>query len=48
MATAAFLIGAALVTSGAALVFLPAGFVVGGLALMLGAVFYVRGSRGEA
>jgi hypothetical protein len=40
-----FLVGVALVTAGAALIFVPAGFLVAGGSLMAVAWFYVRGSR---
>lgn len=40
-----FLLGVALLTAGAGLVYVPAGFIVAGSALMAGAWFYVRGGR---
>jgi hypothetical protein len=40
-----FLVGVGLVTAGAALIFVPAGFLVSGVALIAGAWFYVRGAR---
>lgn len=46
-AAAAFLLGLLLLTVGAALIFLPAAFLVSGAALMAGSWFYVRGRRVE-
>ncbi len=43
-----FLLGLALLTVGAWLVYEPAAFMVPGTALMVGAWFYVRGGRVEA
>ena len=48
MAAVAFLLGVALVTVGAALIYTPAAFFICGLALILGAWFYVRGVRAAA
>jgi len=45
--TLAFLTGLGLVAWGTALVFLPAGLIVGGLQLTAGAVLYARGRRSE-
>ncbi len=46
-AAAVFAVGLALLVAGAALVYLPAAFIVAGASLMLGAWFYVRGQRTE-
>jgi glucose dehydrogenase len=45
IAAAVMLLGLALVTFGAWLVYEPAGFLVCGLALLAGGWFYVRGAR---
>ncbi len=42
-AAAVFLLGLALLTAGAYLVFVPAAFMLAGAALMAGAWFYARG-----
>lgn len=43
MAAVVFLLGLVLVTAGAGLVYLPAGLIVCGVALLAGAWLYVRG-----
>ncbi len=43
--TLAFLVGLALLAFGSWLAYEPAGFVVGGLVLVLVPVFYVRGGQ---
>lgn len=45
--TLAFLAGLALVAAGCALIFLPAGLIVGGAQLTVGAVLYARGRQTE-
>jgi len=43
--TLAFLVGLAMVAGGCALVYLPAGLIVGGLQLTAGSMLYARGRR---
>lgn len=45
IATLVFLVGVALVSAGAALVYMPAGLVAAGVMLMAGSWLYVRGGR---
>ena len=48
IAALVFLVGLALLTAGAWLIYDPAAYIVPGLALMMGAWFYERGRRVEA
>jgi uncharacterized membrane protein YgdD (TMEM256/DUF423 family) len=45
VATAAFLAGLALVAFGVALIYLPAGLIVGGVELAAGAALFARGGE---
>jgi hypothetical protein len=45
IAAIVFLLGLALVTAGAALIFLPAAFLLAGTLLMAGAWFYTRAGQ---
>jgi hypothetical protein len=47
IAALVFLLGLALVTAGAALIYEPAAFLLAGALLMAGAWFYVRAGRAE-